>query len=254
MSMSLLEIRNLTKHFGGLVVLNHITFSVDQGEIVGLIGPNGAGKSTLFNVIVGVHKPTAGSVSFEGDEITGLSPDKVAKRGIIKTYQANVSFKDLTVAENLMVGHHLQAKGGLLGVILGTSTAHRDVKNIKASTTEILELFDLAGKQDERAGELPHGYQRLLGISTAVAARPKLLLLDEPITGMNAEESSFTVGLIRKLRETGMTIMIVEHNMNVVMNLCERIIVVHFGQKIAEGSPESIRANKEVIEAYLGVE
>jgi branched-chain amino acid transport system ATP-binding protein len=252
--MAFLEIRNLTKHFGGLVVLRDITFSIDRGEIVGLIGPNGAGKSTLFNVIVGVHKPTEGSVLFEDEEITGLSADHVARRGIIKTYQANVSFRDLTVTENLIVGHHLQARAGLVGVMIGSATARKDAERIKSSTAKLLEMFDLVQKQNERAGELPHGYQRLLGISTAIAAKPKLLLLDEPITGMNAQESSYTVELIRRLRESGITIIIVEHNMNVVMNLCERIVVLHFGKKIAEGSPEAIRGNKDVIEAYLGVE
>ena len=250
--MALLEIRKLSKYFGGLTVLKEIDFSVEQGEIAGLIGPNGAGKSTLFNIIVGVHPPSSGHITFEGKDITGFRPSQVAKRGIIKTYQANVSFRDLTVIENILIGHHLQVRASGLGVFFNSLKAREDKKRIEADTSGILEFFDLARKEKELAGELPHGYQRLLGIATAAAAKPKLLLLDEPVTGMNAVEASLMVDAIRKLRDSGITIVIVEHDMNVVMNLCDRIVVLHFGNKIAEGPPGAIRQNKDVIETYLG--
>jgi branched-chain amino acid transport system ATP-binding protein len=252
--MAFLEIRKLTKHFGGLVVLNDIELNIEQGEILGLIGPNGAGKTTLFNIIVGVYKPTAGSIIFGNEEITGLKPHKVAERGIIKTYQANVSFRDLTVTDNVVIGHHLQVGTSFSGVFFNSSTARKNAEKIKNNTAKTLKFFGLSHKQNELSGELPHGYQRLLGIATAIAAKPKLLLLDEPITGMNAEEASFTVEIIRSLRKAGITIVVVEHDMKVVMDLCERIVVLNFGKKIADGSPDAIRGNKNVIEAYLGVD
>lgn len=252
--MPLLEIKKLTKYFDGLGVLKDVDLNVEQGEILGLIGPNGAGKSTLFNTIVGIHKPQSGRIIFENEDIVGLRSNQIAKRGIIKTYQANILFRDLNIAQNLIIGHHLQVRAGLFGVLFNNSKAREDTLKTKKSTAGILEFFNLAQKENDLAGDLPHGYQRLLGMAIAAAAKPKLLLLDEPVTGMNTEEATSTVELIRKLRNKGITIVIVEHDMKVVMNLCERIVVIHLGEKIADGAPEEIKANKDVIEAYLGVD
>jgi len=252
--MSLLEIKNLTKHFGGLVVLNEVNFNVNQGEILGLIGPNGAGKTTLFNTIVGLHKPTSGSIIFNEENISGLNPNEIAEKGIVKTYQANILFKNFTVEENIVIGHHLQTSAGFWGNFFNSSSSRRDTEIVGSSCAKIMEYFGLASKRHELAAKLPHGYQRLMGIAIAVAARPKLLLIDEPTTGMNTEETLQTVGLIKGLREAGITIVIIEHDMKVVMNICERIIVLDFGKKIAEGTPEEIRQNEKVIRAYLGTE
>lgn len=252
--MAVLEVKRLTKHFGGLAALNNIDFDVNRGEILGLIGPNGAGKTTLFNVVSGVFKPTAGSVIFEGENISGLRPSEIAKRGIIRTFQANILFPDLTVTQNVMVGHHLQTRANFFGFLFNSSTAREDDEKAKSDATKILDFCGLSGVHDELARNLPHGHQRLLAIAMTLAGKPKLLLLDEPVTGMNAEEASNTVELVRKLRETGITVVIVEHTMRVVMNLCERIVVLHFGEKLAEGTPEQIQSNQAVIEAYLGIE
>jgi len=252
--MAFLEVRELSKQFGGLIVLKDVNFDINAGEILGLIGPNGAGKSTLYNVIVGVHKPTSGSIVFEGKDITSLRPSQAARKGIIKTFQANVSFRDFTVTENIIVGHHLQVEAGLLGTFFNSFSARKDSEDIRNNIPKILEFFNLTQRQHELAGRLPHGFQRLLGIATAVVAGPRLLLLDEPVTGMNDEESKFTVELIRKLRDTGITIMLVEHDMKVVMNLCDRVMVLNFGKMIAGGTPKEIMKNEDVIEAYLGVD
>lgn len=252
--MALLEVKNLTKYFGGLAALNGVSFEVNKGEILGLIGPNGAGKSTLFNVVSGVFKPTAGSIIFEGESISRLRPHEIAKRGIIRTSQANILFPDLTATENVMVGYHLQTKAGFLGFLLNSATAREDNEQAESEAMKILDFCFLSGVQDELARNLPHGHQRLLAIAMALAGKPKLLLLDEPVTGMNAEEASNTVELVRKLKETGITVVIVEHTMRVVMNLCERIVVLRFGEKLAEGIPEQIQSNQAVIEAYLGIE
>jgi branched-chain amino acid transport system ATP-binding protein len=252
--MAILEIKNLTKRFGGLTVLEDVNLDVQEGEILGLIGPNGAGKTTLFNVIAGVHKPTSGKIFLGGDEISGLTPSEVARRGIIKTYQANVSFRNLTVEQNILVGHHLQVKAGLLGTFFNSPLARADTERVSSGTVAIFTYFGLQHRKNELAGKLPHGYQRLLGIATAIAAKPRVLLLDEPITGMNSEEALQTVELIRGLRKEGTTVVIIEHDMKVVMNLCERIFVINFGKKIAEGIPREIRENPRVIEAYLGIE
>jgi branched-chain amino acid transport system ATP-binding protein len=252
--MSILEIKNLTKHFGGLVVLNNVNLNVNQREILGLIGPNGAGKTTLFNTIVGVHRPTSGSIIFDGENISALKPNEIAEKGIVKTNQANVLFRNFNVEKNIVIGHHLQARASLLGNFFNSPSSRKDIEIIRSSSAKILEYFGLASKRNEVAVKLPHGYQRLLGIAIAMAAKPKLLLLDEPTTGMNTEETLQTVELIKGLREAGITIVIIEHDMKVVMNLCERIIVLDFGNKIAEGTPGEIRENRKVVEAYLGTE
>jgi len=252
--MALLEIRGLTKVFGGLTAVNKLDLTVSQGEIVGLIGPNGAGKTTFFNLISGVLKPTRGKIFYKGKNITGLKTDRIASRGIVRTFQATNVFPDMTVFENLAVAHHLQAKAGFMGAIFDSRAAREDNRDIEQKTMGILDYMGLIPFKDELAKNLPHGHLRLLGIALALAAKPELLLLDEPITGMNPEEVTTVMGKIEGLWEKGITLVVVEHNMKALMKLGHRIVVMNFGRKIAEGTPEEIHNNKEVIEAYLGTE
>ncbi len=252
--MALLEIRGLTKIFGGLTAVNELDFDVSQGELLGLIGPNGAGKTTLFNLISGVLKPTRGKVLYKGKDITGLKTNKIASLGVVRTFQATSIFPEMTVFDNVVVAHHLQAKAGLMGAIFDSPAARKDNRDIEQKTMSILDYMGLSPFKDELAKNLPHGHLRLLGIALALATNPELLLLDEPITGMNPEEVTAVMGRIESLWEKGITMVIVEHNMKALMKLSRRIVVMNFGRKIAEGTPEEIQHNKEVIEAYLGTE
>lgn len=252
--MALLEIQGLTKVFGGLTAVNKLDLTVSQGEIVGLIGPNGAGKTTFFNLISGVLKPTRGKIFYKGKNITGLKTDRIASRGIVRTFQATSVFPEMTVFENLAVAHHLQAKASFMGAIFDSPAAREDNRDIEQKTMSILDYMGLIPFKDELAKNLPHGHLRLLGIALALAANPELLLLDEPITGMNPEEVTTVMGKIEGLWEKGITLVVVEHNMKALMKLGRRIVVMNFGRKIAEGTPEAIQHNKEVIEAYLGTE
>lgn len=255
--MSLLELRGLSKYFGGLAAVNEVDIEVREGEIRGLIGPNGAGKSTLFNVVTGFYKPTQGTVAFNGEDITGVRPDIVAGKGLVRTFQATVLFQMFTVMENVLAGVHLQSNVGVLGGIF-----HPFVPSVREKTarglrraSEIVEFMGLGDLRSFPAGSLPHGHQRILGVAVALATEPKMLMADEPVTGMNAEETDVMMRTIQRIRdELGVTILLVEHDMRAVMGLCERLTVMDFGRKIAEGSPEEIRANPAVIEAYLGAE
>jgi branched-chain amino acid transport system ATP-binding protein len=252
--MALLEIRGLTKIFGGLTAVNELDFDVSQGELLGLIGPNGAGKTTLFNLISGVLKPTRGKVLYKGKDITGLKTDRIASLGVVRTFQATSIFPEMTVFDNVVVAHHLQAKAGLMGAIFDSPAARKDNRDLEQKTMSILDYMGLSPFKDELAKNLPHGHHRLLGIALALATNPELLLLDEPITGMNPEEVTAVMGRIESLWEKGITMVVVEHNMKALMKLSRRIVVMNFGRKIAEGTPEEIQHNKEVIEAYLGTE
>lgn len=252
--MALLEIRGLTKVFGGLTAVNELDFDVSQGELLGLIGPNGAGKTTLFNLISGVLKPTRGKVLYKGKDITGLKTNKIASLGVVRTFQATSIFPEMTVFDNIVVAHHLQAKAGLMGAIFDSPAARKDNRDLEQKTMSILDYMGLSSFKDELAKNLPHGHLRLLGIALALATNPELLLLDEPITGMNPEEVTAVMGRIESLWEKGITVVVVEHNMKALMELSRRIVVMNFGRKIAEGTPEEIQHNKEVIEAYLGTE
>jgi len=248
-----LETRSLTKQFGGLRAVSQLSISVDKGEIVGLIGPNGAGKSTVFNLVTGVFPPTSGQVVFDGRDITNKKPHQVAALGIGRTFQLNPLFGDFTVLENVSASFHLRPKSNLISIYFNTPTYRRNEAYILDQSLEILRLVGLEKVKDELAKNLPHGYQKMLGVARALATRPKLLLLDEPLGGMNPSEIEFTLDSIRQTREQGVTFLVVEHNMQ-ILDLCDRVVVINFGEKICEGSPGEVRDDKQVIRAYFGGE
>jgi len=250
----ILEIKGITKHFGGLAALSDLSFQVEPATILGLIGPNGAGKTTLFNVISGFLTPTLGKVFFQGEDITALRPDQIAQKGLVRTFQGTNLFKHKTVLENLIVAHHLQVKANFWQLLMNNTRTKSDEASARRSSLDILEYMGLKDMKDELAQNLPHGHQRALGVAMAMAARPQLLLLDEPITGMNVEESGRFIELIRGLRDRGITLMVVEHDMKAIMGLSQRIVVLNYGRKIAEGGPQEVQKNQQVIEAYLGSE
>jgi branched-chain amino acid transport system ATP-binding protein len=247
----LLEISGLTKQFGGLMAVNQFDMRVNEGEIVGLIGPNGAGKTTIFNLVTGVLTPTRGKVTFNDEDITGRKPHIVADRGIGRTFQLNPLFANFTVLQNVSASFHLHPKSSLLDIYFNTKTYRSNEAYILEQSLETLKLVGLDKAKDELARNLPHGYQKMLGIARALAVRPRLLLLDEPIAGMNLDEIDFTMTGIRKIRQQGTTVVVVEHNMR-IMELCGRVVVINFGQKIAEGTPEDVRREEGVIQAYFG--
>ena len=248
-----LETKGLTKKFGGLIAVDQFDMTIDEGEIVGLIGPNGAGKTTIFNLITGVLPPTNGHVIYDGIDITAKKPHEVAALGIGRTFQLNPLFADFTVLENVSTSFHLHPKSSLLDIYFNTATYRRNEAYILEQSLEILNLVGLDKVKDELARNLPHGYQKMLGMARALATKPKLLLLDEPLGGMNPSEIDFTLNNIRKTRQQGVTFLVVEHNMN-ILDLCDRVVVISFGQLICEGSPKEVRENKDVITAYFGGE
>ena len=252
--MALLELRKVSKRFGGLSALSDIDLNVHEGEIVGLIGPNGAGKSTLFNVVNGFQRPSAGAVLFTEREITGLKPDTIARIGIGRAFQASTLFMRLTAFQNVFNGFHLYYRQPVWKSFLHTPGAVKEEKRVRDKALEILTFMGLAASKDVLAQNLPYGHQKILGVCIALATEPRLLLLDEPFTGMHPEETSVMVHLIGRLREKGLTILVVEHNMDAIMRLCDRIAVLNQGRKIAEGLPDEITSNREVIDAYLGTE
>ena len=243
----MLEVEGLSRHFGALAALNGVSFEVRPGEIFSVIGPNGAGKSTLFNVITGLHPPTAGRVRFRGDDITGLSPEIINRRGVAKTFQITNIFPEISVVENVRVA--CQSRTTVAGR-LASLWRRPDVDDRVGA---LLDAFGLSARRDELAENLSHGEQRYLEICLALATEPTLLLLDEPTAGMTPGETRDATALIRAtVRERGLTLLLIEHDMSVVMGISDRIAVLHFGQKIAEGPPEAIRNDPQVIDAYLG--
>jgi branched-chain amino acid transport system ATP-binding protein len=253
-TLALLEIKKLVKYFGGLAAIQDLDMYVNQGEIVGLIGPNGAGKTTVFNLITGFLKPTKGQIMFEQTDITGQATHKVAEMGVARTFQGTNFLPDFTVLQNVCVSCYLHPKIGFWPAIFNTTSYRRKEEYALERAIEILQFFGLDCMKDDFPQNLPHGHQKLLTISMALSTNPKLLLLDEPVSGMSAAEVMEAATLINKTRSRGTTIVVVEHNMTAVMELCDRLIVLNFGRKIAEGLPEEIRENRYVIEAYLGVD
>jgi len=248
--MPILTINNVTMQFGGLTALDDVSFEVEEGEIRGLIGPNGAGKSTMFKNIAGFYEPTNGSIVYKGIKIEGKKPHTIAEMGIVRTFQETTLFQELSVFENALIGSHIKSRSNIFSAVLGLDRLKQQIAADKVM--EVLDFMGLTERKDQLASELPLGSQRALALAIALVSEPNLMLLDEPFAGMNAEETNHMMELTRKVRESGITIVLVEHDMKAVMGLCNYLTVLNFGKLLAEGTPDEIRNDERVIEAYLG--
>jgi len=251
--MTILKVDGLTKVFGGLTAVSNVNIAIPQGSIYGLIGPNGAGKTTVFNMITGIYQPTRGTVEIDGRSLVGLKPNRIAQAGVARTFQNLRLFKKLTVLENILIAGQYNSKYNLVTAVLRNRAYKEEEKRLRQDALQLLDLIGLGAYADTKASNLPYGHQRRLEIARAMALKPRVLLLDEPAAGMNPEESLALMTFIREIKDRfGLTILLIEHHMEIVMGICEHIVVLNFGVEIAHGSPEEIQSNPEVITAYLG--